>query len=83
MSWLEIFGIIFAFWFTNNLCYRIGVKSGIKHALKELNLEQYQVEKLNTELKKDSHDLAIKAFKEEAFKQDFKQDTSTEGKLLN
>ena len=63
MSWLEIFGIIFAFWFTNNLCYRIGVKSGIKHALKELNLEQYQVEKLNKELKKDSHDLTMKIIK--------------------
>ena len=80
MSWLEIFGIIFAFWFTNNLCYRLGVKSGIRHSIRELKnvvttkLDQDKIEKLNTELQKDSYDLAMEAFK---------RDVSTEGKFLN
>tara|TARA_Y100000296_G_scaffold67709_1_gene80503 strand:+ start:502 stop:744 length:243 start_codon:yes stop_codon:yes gene_type:complete len=80
MSWLEILGLVIVFWFTNNLCYRLGVKSGIKHSIKELKnvitskVDQEHIEKLNTELKRDSHDLAIEAFRE---------NISTEGKLLN
>ena len=80
MTWLEIFGIIFVFWFTNNLCYRLGVKSGIRHSIRELKnvvttkLDQDKIEKLNTELQKDSYDLAMEAFK---------KDVSTEGKFLN
>jgi len=80
MTGWEIFGIIVLFWFTNNLCYRLGVKSGIKHSIKELKnvittkLDQDQIKKLNTELEKDSYDLAMETFK---------KDVSTEGKLLN
>ncbi len=64
MTWLEIFGWFMAFSVTTSLCYRKGVRSGIKHAMMTLNLEQYKIEKLNKELKKDSYDLAIKAGKE-------------------
>ena len=56
MSWLEIGGLCLAFSVITSLYYKRGVKAGITHALKTLNLEQYQVEKLNKELKKDSHD---------------------------
>jgi hypothetical protein len=74
MTWLEIFGWFMAFSVTTSLCYRKGVKAGIKHALMTLELEQYQIEKLNKELKKDSYDLAMEAFKE---------DISSTSKLLN
>jgi len=57
MTWLEIFGLFAVFWCTTSLCYRKGVKAGIKHALKTLELEQHQVEKLSKELKKDSLDI--------------------------
>ena len=63
MTWLEIFGWFMAFSVATNLFYRKGVRSGIKHAMMTLNLEQYQIEKLNKELKKDSHDLAMKTMK--------------------
>ena len=52
MTWLEIFGWFLAFVFTTSLFYRRGVRAGIIHALKKLNLDTYQIEKLNTELKK-------------------------------
>ena len=65
MTWLEIFGWFMAFSVTTSLCYRKGVRSGIKHAMITLNLEQYQIEKLNKELKKDGHDVAMEAMKEE------------------
>ena len=74
MDWLVIFGLVFAFWFATALSYKKGVKQGIKHSLRKLELEQYQIEKLNKELKKDSFDVAMEAFKE---------DLSTQGKLLN
>ena len=63
MTWLEIFGWVMAFSVATNLFYRKGVRSGIKHAMMTINLEQYQIEKLNKELKKDSHDLAMKTMK--------------------
>ena len=63
MTWLEIFGWFLAFGFTTSLFYRRGVRAGIIHALKKLNLDTYQIEKLNTELKKDGHDLAMKTYK--------------------
>ena len=63
MTWLEIFGVCLAFSLATSLFYKRGVKAGIIHALKTLNLDQYQIEKLNKELKKDSHDLAIKTIK--------------------
>ena len=63
MTWLEIFGWFMAFSVTTSLCYRKGVKAGIKHALMTLELEQYQIEKLNKELKKD--DVAMEAMKED------------------
>ena len=74
MDWLEILGLFVAFWFATALSYKKGVKQGIKHSLRKLELEQYQIEKLNKELKKDSFDVAMEAFKE---------DLSTQGKLLN
>ena len=63
MSWLEIFGWFFAFSIATSLFYKKGVKAGIKHALMTLELDTYQIEKLNTELKKDGHDLAMKTYK--------------------
>ena len=74
MDWLEILGLFVAFWFATALSYKKGVKQGIKHSLRKLELEQYQIEKLNKELKKDSFDVAMEAFKE---------DLSSQGKLLN
>ena len=63
MDWLEIFGWFMAFSLATNLCYRKGVRSGIKHALMILDLDVHQIEKLNKELEKDSHDLAMKSMK--------------------
>ena len=63
MTWLEIFGWFMAFSIATSLFYRKGVKAGIKHAMMTLNLEQFQIEKLNKELKKD--DVAMEAMKEE------------------
>ena len=74
MTLLEILGWVVAFWVATALSYKRGVKQGIKHSLRKLELEQYQIEKLNKELKKDSYDLAMEAFKE---------DLSTNDKLLN
>ena len=74
MDWLEILGLVIVFWVATALSYKRGVKQGIKHSLRKLELEQYQIEKLNTELQKDSYDLAMETFK---------KDVSTEGKFLN
>ena len=63
MTWLEIFGWFMAFSIATSLFYRKGVRAGIKHAMITLNLEQFQIEKLNKELKKD--DVAMEAMKEE------------------
>ena len=63
MSWLEIFGWLFAFTTITNFCWFKGVRAGIKHSIMTLNLDADQIEKLNTELKKDSHDLAMKTYK--------------------
>ena len=63
MHWLDILGWFLAFSIATSLFYRKGVKAGIKHALMTLELEQYQIEKLNNELKKNSHDLAMKSIK--------------------
>ena len=52
MTWLEMFGWAFAIAIALHLFYHSGVKAGIKHALKTLNLDQFQIEKLNKELKK-------------------------------
>ena len=65
MDWLVIFGLVFAFWVATALSYKKGVKQGIKHALMTLELEQYQIEKLDKELKKDTHDVAMEAMKED------------------
>ena len=48
MSWLEMFGWFLAFGFVLSAFYRRGVKVGIEHALKTLNLNSIQIEKLNT-----------------------------------
>ena len=63
MTWLEIFGWFMAFSVTTSLCYRKGVAAGIKHAMTTLNLEEFQIEKLNKELKKD--DVAMEAMKKD------------------
>ena len=63
MHWLDILGWFLAISIATSLFYRKGVKAGIKHALKTLELEQYQIEKLNKELEKDSHDLSMKTMK--------------------
>ena len=65
MDWLEIFGWFMAFSITTSFFYRKGVRSGIKHALKILELEQNQIEKLNKELKKDGYDVAMEAMKKD------------------
>ena len=63
MDWLEIFGWFVAFSVATRLFYKKGVKAGIKHALMILDLDIHQIEKLNKELKKDSHDVAMKTMK--------------------
>ena len=63
MTWLEIFGWFMVFSIASSLCYRKGVKAGIKHAMTTLNLEEFQIEKLNKELGKD--DVAMEAMKED------------------
>ena len=63
MTWLEIGLWSLAFSITTSLFYRKGVKAGIRHALMTLNLDAYQTEILNNELKKDSHDVAMKTMK--------------------
>ena len=63
MTWLEIFGWFMAFSVATSLFYRKGVKAGIRHALMTLNLEEFQIEKLNKELKKD--DVAMEAMKDD------------------
>jgi len=57
MSWLEMFGWFLAFGFVLSAFYRRGVRVGIEHALKTLNLNSIQIEKLNTELKKSNSTL--------------------------
>ena len=63
MDWLEIFGWFVAFSVATSLFYKKGVKAGIKHALMILDLDIHQIEKLNKELKKDSHDVTMKTMK--------------------
>jgi len=63
MTWLEIGLWSLAFSIATSLFYRKGVRSGIKHALMILDLDAHQIEKLNNELKKDSHDVAMKSMK--------------------
>ena len=57
MSWLEIFGWFLASGFLLSAFYKRGVRVGIEHALKTLNLNSIQIEKLNTELKKSNSTL--------------------------
>ena len=63
MTWLEIGLWTLAFSIATSLFYRKGVRAGITHALMTLNLDAYQTEILNNELKKDSHDVAMKSMK--------------------
>ena len=57
MSWMEMFGWFLAFGFVLSAFYRRGVRVGIEHALKTLNLNSIKKEKLNTELKKSNSTL--------------------------
>ena len=63
MTWLEIGLWSLAFSIATSLFYRKGVRAGIRHALMTLDLDAYQTEILNNELKKDSHDVAMKSMK--------------------
>ena len=63
MDWLEIGLWSVAFSIATSLFYRKGVRAGIRHALMTLDLDAYQTEILNNELKKDSHDVAMKTMK--------------------
>ena len=63
MHWLDILGWFLAFSIATSLFYKKGVKAGIKHALMILDLDVHQIEKLNKELEKDSHDVAMKSMK--------------------
>ena len=65
MTWLEIFGWFMVFSIATSLFYKKGVKDGIKHALVTLKLDAIQSEKLNKELKKNSHDVAMEAMKKD------------------
>jgi|TARA_B110000285_G_C15015181_1_gene558650 ribosomal protein S13 len=53
MNWWEIFGIGLAISMVTSMYYRRGVKAGIKHSLKVLDLNEAQIKKLNDELKSD------------------------------
>ena len=57
MTWWEILGWFLASGFLLSAFYRRGVRVGIEHALKTLNLNSIQIEKLNTELKKSNSTL--------------------------
>ncbi len=57
MSWLEIFGWFLASGFLLSAFYKRGVRVGIEHALKTLDLDSIQVDRLNKELKKDNNSL--------------------------
>ena len=57
MSWIEMFGWFLAFGFVLSAFYRRGVRVGIEHALKTLDLDSIQVDRLNKELKKDNNSL--------------------------
>ena len=63
MDWLEIFGWFVVFSIATSFWYRKGVRSGIKHALLTLDLDQYQTDKLNKELKKDNRELSNEMLK--------------------
>jgi|AP99_3_1055487.scaffolds.fasta_scaffold92789_3 uncharacterized membrane protein YccF (DUF307 family) len=54
MTWWEILGWFLASGFLLSAFYRRGVRVGIEHALKTLDLDSIQVNKLNKELKKDN-----------------------------
>ena len=54
MSWMEILCWFLASGFLLSAFYRRGVRVGIEHALKTLDLDSIQVNKLNKELKKDN-----------------------------
>ena len=58
MSWMEMFGWFLASGFLLSAFYRRGVRVGIEHALKTLDLDSIQVNKLNKELKKNSLDIS-------------------------
>ena len=57
MTWWEILGWFLASGFLLSAFYRRGVRVGIEHALKTLDLDSIQVNKLNKELKKSNSTL--------------------------
>ena len=64
MNWLDILTWLAVLTVGSNLFYKKGIKAGIRHALIKLRLDQEQVNILNEELRKDSHDLAKETIKE-------------------
>ena len=65
IDWINLLGWFLAFGFATSLFYKRGVRAGIKHALTTLHLDHHQTRLLNKELKKDGHDVAMEAMKEE------------------
>ena len=58
MNWLDILTWLVVLTVVSNLFYKKGIKAGIRHALIKLRLDQDQINSLNEELNRDSHDLA-------------------------
>jgi|TARA_A100001011_G_C14294779_1_gene837958 hypothetical protein len=61
---IEIFGWLLLLTVVTNIFYKKGIRKGINHALLKLHLNQDQINLLNEELKRDSHDLAVDTIKE-------------------
>jgi ribosomal protein S13 len=53
MNWWQITITIIVSLISIDAIYRNGIKAGIKHSLKVLNLSEAQIKKLNDELKSD------------------------------
>ena len=64
MNWLDILTWLVVLTVVSNLFYKKGIKAGIRHALIKLRLDQDQINSLNEELNRDSHDLAKDSIRE-------------------
>ena len=64
MNWLDILTWLVVLTVVSNLFYNKGIKAGIRHALIKLRLDQDQINSLNEELNRDSHDLAKDTIRE-------------------
>jgi hypothetical protein len=59
MTWLEILGWFLGISAVTNFCWFKGVRTGIKHSIMTLNLDEHQVKKLNKELEKGQSKLVL------------------------